>query len=275
MIQHSLPSFLAAIFAMVFLLSCGDQQTTQESSSSTVQATQDKIELFNHKNLEGWYTWLKERGKNSDPDEVFSVEDGILHISGKEWGCITTEKEYDNYLLIAEYKWGENTYEPRKDNARDGGILVHSVGSDGDYSNTWMYSIECQIIEGGTGDFLVVGDKTENYSITSPVAPEMQGSSHLYQPGGELVTKNSGRVNWFGRDPNWQDIKGFRGPNDIEKPVGEWNKMECIVKGDTIIQKLNGVVVNEAYDVRPLKGRIQIQTEGAEMFFRKIDMIPL
>ncbi len=209
------------------------------------------------------------------PNKVFTVENGILRISGEEWGCITTEEEYHNYHLIAEFKWGAITHEPRKDRARDSGILVHSVGSDGDHSGTWMYSIECQIIEGGTGDFLVVGDKTEKYSITSPVAKDKQGSTYLYQPDGKLVTINSGRINWFGRDPEWKDTLGFRGFQDIEKPIGEWNTLEAMVSGDTIVQKLNGMVVNEAFNVRPFKGRIQIQSEGAEIFFRRFDLIPL
>jgi len=48
-----------------------------------------------------------------------------------------------------------------------------------------------------------------------------------------------------------------------------------MVSGDTIVQKLNGIVVNEAFNVRPIKGRIQIQSEGAEIFFRRFDLIPL
>ena len=256
---------LIFVFITASLISCTGNPETKK----------DTIALFNHHNLDGWYTFLKDRGRNNDPNGVFTVKDGVLHISGEEWGCITSEEEYDNYHLIAEYKWGGITHEPRKQNARDSGILVHSVGTDGDYSGTWMYSIECQIIEGGTGDFLVVGDKTEKYSITSPVADEKQGSTYLYHPGGELVTITGGRINWFGRDPEWRDTVGFRGPQDIEKPMGQWNTLEAIVSRDTIVQKLNGVVVNEAFNVRPLKGRIQVQSEGAEILFRRFDIIPL
>jgi len=257
--------YLIFIFITASLNSCtGSPETKKET-----------IALFNHRNLDGWYTFLKDRGRNNDPNGVFTVKDGVLHISGEEWGCITSEEEYDNYHLIAEYKWGGITHEPRKQSARDSGILVHSVGTDGDYSGTWMYSIECQIIEGGTGDFLVVGDKTEKYSITSPVAEEKQGSTYLYHPDGELVTITGGRINWFGRDPEWRDTVGFRGPQDIEKPMGQWNTLEAIVSRDTIVQKLNGVVVNEAFNVRPFKGRIQVQSEGAEILFRRFDIIPL
>ncbi len=234
-----------------------------------------KIALFNKQNLDNWYVFIQDRGRNQDPKGVFTVNDGILHITGEEWGCITTNEEYENYTLIMEYKWGEKTYGKRKAAARDNGLLFHSIGEDGGYSGIWMHSIECNIIEGGTGDFIVVGDGTEKFSITSPVAKERQGTSPVYQKGGELVTVNKGRINWSGRDPNWKDVLGFRGPKDVEKPVGEWNTLKCVIKGDTIDIYLNGKLVNQAIHVRPSKGKIQVQSEGAEMFVRKIDMIPL
>lgn len=234
-----------------------------------------KIALFNKQNLDNWYVFIQDRGRHQDPKGVFTVNDGILHITGEEWGCITTNEEYENYTLIMEYKWGEKTYGKRKAAARDNGLLFHSIGEDGGYSGIWMHSIECNIIEGGTGDFIVVGDGTDKFSITSPVAKERQGTSPVYQKGGELVTVNKGRINWSGRDPNWKDVLGFRGPKDVEKPVGEWNTLKCVIKGDTIDIYLNGKLVNQAIHVRPSKGKIQVQSEGAEMFVRKIDMIPL
>ena len=236
---------------------------------------EEVIHLFNGRNLDGWYTFLETRGKNNDPTKVFTVQKGKLRISGEEWGCITSDKEFENYHLITEFKWGGETFEPRKDNARDCGILLHSVGEDGAKNGLWMYSIECQIIEGGTGDFIVVGDGSENFSITSTVADVKQGSSHVYKAQGKTATINSGRINWYGRDPEWKDVVGFYGKNDIERPVGRWNRLECIVKEGTITNILNGKVVNMATQVIPSKGRIQIQSEGAEILFRKVDLIPL
>lgn len=233
------------------------------------------IALFNGKNLEGWYTFLKDRGRNNDPKEVFTIKDGMIQITGEEWGCITTDKNYKDYKLAVEFRWTGKTHEPRKNKTRDSGVLVHSQGKDGAYSGTWMNSIEVQIIEGGTGDFIVVGDGTDKFSITSPVAPEKQGASYVFQPGGELVTINKGRINWYGRDPGWKDELDFRGAQDVEKPVGEWNLLECVVVGDDITVFLNGTLVNYATDVKPKKGRIQIQSEGAEMLVRKVDLTSL
>lgn len=83
---------------------------------------------------------------------------------------------------------------------------------------------------------------------------------------------NKGRLNWYGRDENWQDVIGFKGKQDIEKPMGEWNLLECIAHGNEIIIYLNGVLVNRAREVLPSKGRIQIQSEGAEIYVRHIEI---
>jgi hypothetical protein len=97
----------------------------------------------------------------------------------------------------------------------------------------------------------------------------------VYLAGGQPLTINGGRIDWFARDPEWKDVVGFRGKNDVEKAVGQWNKIECIVVGDKISAYLNGVLVNEAYHVTPTKGKIQIQSEGAEMFVRKVEILPM
>ena len=247
----------------------------QASQLSSNQNQPEPLALFNGKNLEGWYTFLKGRGRDRDPKQVFTVHDGLLRISGQEWGCITTDKEYENYKLVVEYKWGGKTFAPRADKARDNGVLLHSTGSDGGYDSTWMHSIECQIIEGGTGDFLVVGDGSKQFALTAPVASQKQGNSYVFQPGGQPTTIHGGRINWYGRDPNWKDVKGFRGNNDLEKSVGEWNRMECITDGEEVFIYLNGTLVNHATQVKPTQGRIQIQSEGAEMFVRKVELTPL
>ena len=239
------------------------------------QTCDPAIKLFNGNNLEGWYTFLQNRGRDNDPENVFSVQDGMIRISGEEWGCITTENEFENYRLVTEFKWGELTHEPRINKARDSGILLHSLGKDGGSQGIWMHSIECQIIEGGTGDFIVVGDGSEQYQITCNVALEKQKSSFIFQTDGEAKTIQQGRINWVQRDPEWEDILGFRGKNDFESPTGEWNILVCEAIDGNLTIYLNGMLVNKATNVKPAKGRIQIQSEAAEIFFRRVDLTPL
>ncbi|MDR3234124.1 MAG: SUMF1/EgtB/PvdO family nonheme iron enzyme [Planctomycetaceae bacterium] len=77
--------------------------------SHTSTSAQETIHLFNGKNLDGWYTFLKSKGKNNDPDKVFTAEDGVIHISGTENGGITTNEEYENDTLEVEYKASEQS----------------------------------------------------------------------------------------------------------------------------------------------------------------------
>jgi hypothetical protein len=241
----------------------------------TSRAGEKTVRLFDGKGFSKFYTFLRDRGRDADPKKVFTVKDGLLRISGEEWGCLTTHAEYENYRLIAEYKWGQMTFGRRAERARDSGILVHSVGEDGGYGGVWIFGIEVQMIEGGTGDLLVVGDKSEKYMLTCPVAEAKQGSCWVFQEDGKPATIISGRINWWGRDPGWKDVKGFRGKKDVEKAIGQWNRLECEVEGRTIRVILNGVLVNRCVDVRPRKGKIQVQAEGAEVFFRRLDLVPL
>jgi hypothetical protein len=249
--------------------------------SSAIVAQETKtIPLFNGQNLDGWYTFVKSKGKGNDPDKIFSVENGLIHVSGVEFGCITTNEEYENYSLEVEYKVGEHSYGSRKGKAFDSGILLHSTGNDGALGGVWMNSIEVQVIEGGTGDFYVVsGKKDEKFSITSNVDPDYpaKGGGGLFKPDGVETTvyTPSNPVRRLGVEPNKTDVARFRNKNEIEKPHGEWNIVKIIAQNDKIDVYLNGQLVNQAKNVKPQKGRIQIQSEGAEFFYRRIELTPL
>jgi hypothetical protein len=244
----------------------------------------EPVFAFNGKDLEGWYTYLN-GPKYEDPNKVFTVQDGMLHISGQGFGGITTKQTYKNYHLVAEFKWGEKTWDvpnPAKEGeflrkataARDAGILVHAVGEDGAYGGHWLESIEVQLIEGGVGDFIVVGGKNAP-SLTVETRPGENPKIPYFEPGGKPVVKRGGRVNWWGRDPNWKDTLGFRGPRDVESPHGEWNRLDIICDGDTISTIVNGYLVNQGTKSSHTEGKIQLQTEGAEIFFRKFEVRPL
>ncbi|MGH7127890.1 MAG: 3-keto-disaccharide hydrolase, partial [Planctomycetaceae bacterium] len=93
----------------------------------------DVIPLFNGKNLDGFYTWMKDT-QYEDPRTVFSVKDGMLHVSGDGLGGLITKQAYRDYHLVIEFKWGEKTWGARQDRTRDSGILVHCTGPDGGYN---------------------------------------------------------------------------------------------------------------------------------------------
>lgn len=246
---------------------------------TAVSPTDGPIKLFNGRNLEGFYTWIRD-SQYSDPKKVFTVKDGMIHISGDGYGGLITNRSYRDYHLVVEFKWGEKTWGNRVDRARDSGLLVHCWGPDGGYANTWMASIEAQIIEGGVGDILVltgsdpVTGQVLPTSLTAEITKDRDGEK-VWKKGGERITISSGRINWFGRHEDWADKIGFRGKDDVESPFGEWTRMEVIADGGHLLYKVNGVVVNEAFDAKPDSGKLLLQTEQAEMFVRRFELWPL
>jgi len=91
--------------------------------------------------------------------------------------------------------------------------------------------------------------------------------ARAFRPGSRLL--------WFGRDPSWKNVLGFRGKDDVEKGVGEWNMLVVNMKGDTMTVRLNGVTVSRATDLGVTWGKLQIQSEGSEVLFRRITLTPL
>jgi len=239
------------------------------------------LRLFNGKDLANFYTFL-EKHRYEDPLRVFTVvkEDGApaIRVSGEEFGGLTTRAEFENYHLVVEFKWGTRTWGRRFNKAMDSGILLHCTGPDGNYAGFWMASVECQIIEGGCGDFLMLEAKdADGQPIKSSLTVECEqsGNEYWYRPGAPPLTRGEGRFNWYGRDPLWQDVKGFRGRRDVESPAGQWTRIEAICDGDKITNLVNGQVVNIATGSRLRKGKILFQSEGAEIFYRRIELAPL
>lgn len=235
--------------------------------------------------LSAFYSWLPEFGRD-DPDGVFTVQrdvDGApaIRISGQHRGGLVTREQYANYRLVAEFRWGRRTWPPREHRARDSGVLLHCQGPDGnarkDFKSPWSRSIAYQITEGSMGDLILVnGFEREN---DPPLAPtltvNLAPNGKNWDPAGSPAVLSQGRIHWRHRDAAWRDVLGFRGAKDIEKPVGAWNRLEAICAGGDIAYFLNGVKVNEGRNGGFRSGRLLFQSEGAEIFFRRIELQPL
>ncbi|RYD57651.1 MAG: DUF1080 domain-containing protein [Sphingobacteriales bacterium] len=211
-------------------------------------------------------------GLNNDPLSVYKIEavDGkpYLHISGQIYGGLTTKKEYENYHLKLEFKWGEKKYEPRLNAKRDNGILYHCYGPHGKFWNVWMNSQEFQIQEADMGDYYALGPLMD---IKAARRLQDNEDAWIYEPTDSL------RI--FGDD----GVAGrCRRGKDYEKPHGEWNTLELICLGDSSIHIVNGMVVMRLKNSRRkndmgmlttlTRGVIQIQSEGAEAWYRNIQI---
>jgi len=243
----------------------------------------EPIKLFNGRDLDGWEVFTVET-KHENPG-VFTVERGMLKVAGGKgavayFGGLITKREYSNYKLTFAYKWGGPTYGEHKGRARDSGVLLHCIGPV--EPGPWMTSCEFQIIEGGTGDLILI-NAVQRYKqnippVTVKLAAEgrQDGNQFVFQAGAQkLEFVDKGRLNWSGRDPQWKNQTGFRGRQDVESPFGEWTKCEIVTRGDTLAYSVNGRLVNQASGLSVTRGRIFLQTEGAEVFYRDIELTPL
>ncbi|MCA9041892.1 MAG: DUF1080 domain-containing protein [Planctomycetaceae bacterium] len=276
---YSLACTCGLLFSLISLSLFAAEPISYEAiREKAISPQQEPIKLFNGENLDGLYTWLKETG-HEDPEKVFRVTDGMLHVTGNGLGAVLTEGDYKDYHAVVEFKWGPRTWAHRTDRTRDSGLLFHCVGPDNSYGNTWPNSIEAQIIEGGVGDVIVVRGTTPEgepmpISVTAEVTQDRDGEN-VWHKGGERKVFQGGRINWYGRDPDWEDVLGFRGKEDVDSPVGKWTRMDVICEKDHVLIKVNGVTVNELFEVSPTAGRLLIQTEMAELFVRRWELWPL
>ena len=258
-------------------------------SQSLVAADVAWQPLFNGKDFSGWESFLSKPdktwdvaglkrntngvyrepiGKGRDPLKVFTVEtvDGqpAIHISGQGFGTITTSGTFTNFHLRLQMKWGERRWASRATARRDSGLLYFVHGEPGVMSGNWPRSIEFQIQEQDIGDLYPIGTQIS-------VNVKKQGTNlWVYDPQGEsrLFEKNRRCVKM----------------GDVEKPRGEWNTLDLfcvngdsvhVVNGQVMMRLQNAKRVDGAEPAPLTSGAISLQTEGAEVFFRNVEIQPI
>lgn len=222
---------------------------------------------------------IKPIGLNKDEFGVFSMTEDqgqpVLRISGEIYGCVATKSEFENYHLKLQVKWGELLWHPRKKLLKDSGILYHSIGPHGAESwRSWMLSQEFQVMQGHMGDFWSQANSAIDIRAYLP--------EYIMNP----VADQSQPFLALGRG---EEIPGYcmRSAN-FEKSHGEWNELELIcfenkslhiVNGEVVMILKNSRYVEEGQKVPMNKGKIQLQSEAAEVFYKnikikKLDALP-
>ena len=251
------------------------------------------IQLFNGRDLDGWDSDLAsaERGQpalghNNDPLKVISVvtEDGepAIRVSGQVMGGLSTRREFGNYALRLEFKWGRKKWPPRENSVRDSGVLYHCVGKPS-LQTGWMQSAECQIEEQDCGDFWAVqGVRADADTIRMDMSDDLRRQFEVWAKRNEgkyppfAYRKGAPRMTVHG--------DGLMKQGDAEKPTGQWNVVEIYCVGTTAVHVVNGkptmVLHNlrrpqDGRDVALDRGKIQLQSEGAEVFYRRLELRPL
>ena len=235
------------------------------------------ISLFTGKDLSGFKVWLRE-SRDQDPKGVFTVKDGVIHISGDGFGYARTTNAYRDYRVVVEYRWGQKTDGGKY--VRNSGLLLNAIGPDGGAGKgAWMSCIEVQLAQGCEGDLIGIRG-SDNKGQTVPVkfsADVADGPDKRprWNEGGTKREFTGRQLWWKDHEPFFKELLDTRGKNDVASPLGEWTKVECVCAGSTITVIVNGVTVNKAYDVYPSAGKILLQCEGHELDVRKFELLPL
>lgn len=265
---------------------------------AAVQAPSEWKPLWNGRDLHDWTTWiatpdksvtvadvkrdaagkyLEPIGPERDPLHIFTVVqmDGrpAIRISGEVFGELRTKASLHNYHLRLQFKWGEKKWPPRDaaGTPRDSGLLYHVHAAPGENGRVWARSIELQIQEHDVGDLYAIG------SVIAVRAKARRGTQPLlydYDPDGEWT---------FFSQAQGASGRCIKQP-DNEKPTGEWNTVELIAFGDDSIHIVNGKVVMRLHGPLNISGAVPepvtsgpiiLQSEGAEVYYRDIEVRPI
>jgi hypothetical protein len=193
--------------------------------------------LLEFDNLDGWITYLKEWGRNRDPNGVFSVADGVLRISGEDTGYLRTEEAFESFHLRFEYRWGENSRPPGKNPILDGGVIYYVQEAQVDH--IWPRGIEFDLRDEDAGDVWLHAGTT------------------LHSIGNTWGAGRPARV-----------VK----LQSAENAFGEWNTAEIFADNGKVVHLVNGMIVNRGTNASVRRGRILIQSAGTEMQLRNIEV---
>jgi len=220
--------------------------------------------LFNGKNWDGWYKKIR-TGDAALADKVYAIENGMIHVfkevpAGSEeengnnptHGLFYTNKTYSKFIFKFEYKWGEKKANNFSKFQYDAGMYYHVIDDA-----IWPKGLEYQV------RYNSVTNKNHTGDIWG-------------LPGYNWTAKD----NQFAFEKDGGTPQEPRGMEHLAKPTqnynalnGKWNQCEVIVMGDKYaIHKLNGDIVNVLTNLPVGEGKIGLQSETAEIYYRNIQI---
>ena len=199
--------------------------------------------LFNGKDLSGWHVDVPAMDKDVNARNPFIVRNGLLVSLGTPGGHLITDKIYKNYRIEVQYRFAGTP--------GNCGLLVHASTPRALYE-MFPKSIEVQIQHTNAGDFWCIQENIE--------VPDME-------------VRRGDKARWGVNGDKLRKIERLQ--QDVENPVGEWNKMivECL--DDKVYVWVNDKFVNNGFNCTVRSGQIALQAEGSEVEFRKVELTPI
>ena len=205
------------------------------AEEETAEKTGKPIDLLNPPPRAAGSAW---KHFSEDPDtkfgDVWQIKDGVLVCKGTPKGYIYTVHDYADFVLRLQWRW------PPGGRPGKGGVLLRTTGEH----KIWPKSLEAQINVGdfwGLGGFRLKGPDDRSKSLEHPQ---------------------------FGK------LTNVKKAEHVERPAGQWNDYEITARGDVVVLSINGKEVNRATGCETAPGKILLTSEGNEIHFRNIRLIP-
>jgi hypothetical protein len=236
------------------------------ASSRAAEVEPGFSSVFNGTTFDGLY--LKVRtGDEALAKKLFAIEEGTIHAFNDSFpdeyklntgendthGMVYTQSAYTNYILRFDYKWGTRKANNFGQWQYDAGVYYHVIDD-----KIWPVGIEYQIrydhtkVRNHTGDLIRSGGTAYQWCCGTD-------QTYLHPDNGGTLQTKKGWLHYA--KPTTQ----YHGLDD------QWNQCELIVMGsEYAIHKLNGEVVNMAFNLKPTAGKIGFQAETAEISYRNI-----
>lgn len=248
-------------------LLCINLGTSCKNSKET-PSNEKWVSLFNGKNLDGWLVKITGYELNNNAFNTFQVDEGVLKVSYEaydtftnQYGHIFYKSPFQNYRLRLQYRFiGEQVNGGAGWAQKNSGVMIHSqtpesMGIDQEFP----VSLEVQFLGG-----LQEGQERPTGNLCTP-------GTHV-KMNGELITEHC--------------------INSISETIydNSWVNAEVVVKGDTIVHKINGKdvmtysnpIIGGGFNAFPeregekvTQGYISLQSESHPIEFRNIEILEL
>ena len=195
--------------------------------------------LFNGKDLTGWVN------VNTDKDTWY-VKDGMLVCTGHPIGVMRTDKQYENFLLHIEWRHMEA--------GGNSGVFAWSEGTVPE-GRRLPKGMEIQMLE--------LDWVNQHKMKDGSLPPIAYVHGELFGANGLITTPDNPR--------------GSRSKS-IEnrcKGKGLWNVYDVVCVDGTVKLSVNGKFVNGVRNASIKKGYLCLESEGAEIQFRNIQIMEL